>query len=114
MNDVALSINATMGKTAAARVDGLEAKVKASMKAVIDGDWMASNDDALFRAGVAGALLDVGSDSEDGQRLTSSIEFLKRFSAFLNAASAGLDVSPPDLSDEDPLPLMKWWHEVKG
>ena len=119
MNNAVLSINATFGKRAADEEGGgLEAKVKASMRAVIRENWMDTTDDGLFRAGLAGALQSVGIDTDDGQRLKRSIEHLKRFSAFLTAAQAGLSVDPegllPSEDEEKPLPVMGWWHEVRA
>lgn len=118
MTDNILAINATIGRSASATVEGLEAKVKASMRAVLDGNWMiVDNDDALFRAGLAGALLDVGADSDDGKRLTESIVVLRKISAFFTAAQAGLSIdlssALPEEGEEQPLPLLEWWHETK-
>jgi hypothetical protein len=116
--DVVLNINATFGARAAKEATGLENKVKASMRAVIRENWMATRDEELFRAGVGGALIDVGLDSEDGQRLERSILALKKFSAMLTAAQAGLSVNIesvlPGEGEEQPLPLMGWWHQVRA
>jgi hypothetical protein len=115
--DTVLAVNSTFGKQAAAGVDGLENKIKASMKAVLDSNFMTTDDDELFRAGIGGALLDVGMSTPDGQRIVASIDALKKFSAFMNAATAGLDVSldsVPFASPDDLLPLLGWWHEVKA
>ncbi len=113
MNDGVLAINSSIGCEASKNVQGLENKVRASMKAVISGNWMETKDEALFRAGIGGALLDIGVDSDDGKKLLNSVEALKQLSAFITASQAGLSVSPPDVP-EDILPLMGWWHEVKG
>lgn len=116
MNDAVLSINSTLGKRASAEVSGLENKVKASMRAVLKENWMETQDEALFRAGVAGALLDLGLDSDDGKRLRDSFLGMSRFAAMLNAAAAGIAVNmetvlPKD--GEEMLPLLGWWHDVK-
>ena len=116
--DVVLNINATFGARAAKEVTGLENKVKASMRAVIRENWMATRDEELFRAGVGGALIDVGMDSEDGQKLERSVKALAKFSAMLTAAQAGVSVDMasvlPGDGDEQPLPLLGWWHDVKA
>lgn len=117
-NNAVLMINANLGRRGAKDAVGLEAKVKASMRAVREGNWLETNDDALFSAGVGGALLDVGADSDDGRRLTASLDAMRKLIAFLNAAQAGLSVDatsvlPPD-DAELPLPLLGWWHETKG
>lgn len=113
MNDAVLSINATMGKGASEKAEGLEAKFKASAKAVIDGNWMEASDDALFRAAVGGVMLDVGKDSQEYQTLKNTIEQIQKFSAFLAAATRGLKVEIPDVDEVETVPLMKWWKEVK-
>jgi len=118
MNDAVLQINASLGQRASKEAIGLENKVKASMRAVIRENWMATRDEELFRASVGGALLDVGLDSDDGTRLQRSIDVLKKFSAVLTAAQAGLSIDPdswiPNEDDEAPLPLMGWWHAIKA
>jgi hypothetical protein len=117
MNDSITAINATLGKDAAAKEKGLEAKVKASMRAVIEGDWMADSEDGLFRAGVGGALLDVGKDSDEGKQILRAVEQIRKFNAWMAAAQAGLSVSTDGLIPEEGapelLPLMGWWREVK-
>lgn len=112
MNDAVLSINSSFGQRAAEQVEGLENKVKASMRAVIKENWMATDDDSLFRAGVGGALLDT-KDTPDGEKLLTSIQDLRAINAFFNANAVGLSVDFPTMS-EDPAPLMKWWQEVKA
>lgn len=113
--DAVLMINSQLGQRAAAEVSGIKNKVKASMRAVIRENWMATRDEELFRAGLGGALLDLGTESEDGKRLHSSIQAMRRFSAFLEAAQAGLSVDVESIKAEgEMLPLMKWWHEVKA
>ena len=111
MNDTVLMINASFGKSASQKEIGLENKIKASMKAVKEGNWMETNEDALFRSSLAGVYLDVGQTSEDGMRLTESVNALKSFNAFIAAAQAGLNPEVPKVSGEL-LPLMGWWHEL--
>lgn len=112
MNNITLSINASICRSAAKEVEGLENKVKASMRCVRKEDWMGSTDDELFRAAIGGALLDVGWDSEDGVKLVEAIEAIKSFNAFLSAAGMGLNPEVPEIA-EDILPLMRWWEETK-
>lgn len=120
MNDAVLNINATFGKRAAdAERGSLEAKVKASMRAVIRENWMETRDEGLFRAGLGGALLSVGMDSEDGRELQRSIERLKKTSGLLVALQSGvpvdLEAMLKEQENEAPVfPLMAWWHEVKA
>jgi len=114
MFDPALHLNATVGKAASAQVTGIENKVKASMRAVLRGNWLETRDEALFRAGVGGALLDVGKDSEEGQELSRSMETLRKHNALMVAADAGIAVKVLMSDDgKPPLPLLKWWREAK-
>lgn len=117
-NEAVLSINATLGKLAFEEAEGdLEAKVKASMRAVIRENWMATTDDELFRAGVGGALIGLKA-GPDYERVRRSMEALRRMSAALSAAQAGVSVDfgsvLPDEDEEQPLPLLPWFREVKA
>lgn len=117
-NNAIVMINANMDADAARKVEGLEAKVRASMLAVIKGDWMAADDDDLFRSGVGGAMIAVGEGTPKYAQLTASMKALQKFSAFLTANRAGLTVSIIDaLKKEDgepeTLPLTQWFREAK-
>ena len=115
-DNTVMLINARLGRDASAKEERLENKVKASMRAVIAGNWLTSDDDLLFRCGVARALLDVGQDSEDGKILASSVNALRRLSAALAAMELGVGVdlvaSLPG-SPDGVVPLPQWWEEVK-
>jgi hypothetical protein len=117
MNDAVLAINAALAADAVKEATGLENKIKAAMRAVIDKSWMDTNDDSMMRAALAAVLLDVGKDSPDYQRVVDSVEALRKFSAFLAASQAGLSVDIesvlPKEGDDPALPLVKWWHEAK-
>ena len=118
MNDAVLNINASLGARASKEATGLENKIKASMRAVIRENWMETRDEGLFRAGVGGALIDVGVASEDGQRIERSLRALAKFSAMLTAAQVGVSVDIasvlPGEGEEQLLPLMGWWHDMKA
>lgn len=117
MNDAVLTINATLGKQGFEEAEGdLEAKVKASMRAVLRDNWMATRDEELLRAGIGGALLAL-KEGPEYDRLVRSVEVLKKFSAAITAAQAGIGVDFSDIlpgeDEEQPLPLMAWFREVK-
>jgi len=116
MNLAVMSINAQLAARAVKEAVGLEAKIKAGMRAVIEQNFMDTNEDSMMQAALAAVLLDVGQDSEDSKRLTHSIDAVRKLSAFLTAAQAGLYVSLesalPD-ANAAPLPLIAWWHEAK-
>jgi hypothetical protein len=115
---VLISINAQLAERDVKAATGLENKIKAAMRAVLRENWMDTNDDSMMRAALAAVMLDVGKESEDYQRIVSSVEALRKFSAFLNAAQAGLSVditsALPAEDAEPPLPFVKWWHEAKA
>ncbi len=111
----AISIIAAMAHRHAAVVDGTaEEKIKAAMWMARKENWMLAPDEECFRGALAGALEAIGADTEDGKKLLASCEALKKFSAFLTAAQAGLSVEPPTVPEEGATwPLMGWWHESK-
>lgn len=116
MNMAVISINAQLAARDVKEAVGLEAKIKAGMRAVIRENWMDTNDDSMMRAALAAVLLDVGQDSEDGQKIVKTMDGLRKLSAILTAAQAGLSVNLSE-SDVDenfkPLPLIQWWKEAK-
>lgn len=118
MNMAVISINAQLAKSDVAEAVGLENKIKAGMRAVIRENWMDTNDDSMMRAALAAVLLDVGQDSEDGKRLLRTMDGLRKLSAMLTAAKAGLSVNleESDLPKEgdEPLPIIGWWHEARA
>ena len=115
MSDAILMINASYGKAAADNVEGLEAKVRASMRAVIRENWLTLDEDLLFRAGIGGAMLSVERGTDDYIMLEQSVAALRKFTAFLAASQAGISVDPADLpgGDDAILPLMQWWREAR-
>lgn len=118
MNMAVMSINAQLAARDVKEAVGLENKIKAGMRAVIRENWMDTNDDSMMRAALAAVLTDVGKDSPEYQRVVDSMDALRKLSAFLNAARAGLRVDIADAipkeGEEPPLPLMAWWHEAKS
>jgi hypothetical protein len=121
MNDASMAvmiINAQIVREDVAAVAGLENKIKAAMKAIIHKNWMDTNDNSMMRAALAAVLLDVGQDSEDGKLLLRTMDGLRKLSAIIAAAQAGLSVNleESDVPKEDDklLPLISWWHEAKA
>lgn len=117
-NDATLiAINAQLAERDVKAATGLENKIKAAMRAVVRENWMDTNDDSMMRAALAAVMLDVGKDSPEYARIVASVDSLRKFSAFLTAAQAGvsvdLDSVLPKEDAEQPLPLIAWWHEAK-
>jgi hypothetical protein len=112
----ALMINTAIGRSASKRETSLKNKVKASMRSVLEGNWLETKEDELFKASIGGALLDVGAESKKGELLIKSTEVLLRFSAAFEAAIAGVTVDFAAImkdGDDKCLPLLEWWEEVK-
>ena len=97
MNMAVMSINAQLAARDVKEAVGLENKIKAGMRAVIRENWMDTNDDSMMRAALAAVLTDVGKDSPEYQRVVDSMDALRKLSAFLNAARAGLRVDIADV-----------------
>lgn len=117
MNDhVVLQLNAAYGRKASSEAVGLEAKTKASMRAVLRENWVSTDETEQFHSAVLGVLLDVGKDSDDGQTVIRSMEALRKFEAAVRAAQSGVAVDFMSALPEDPaavLPLLEWWKSVK-
>lgn len=115
-NMAVMSINAQLAKRDVEEAVGLENKIKAAMKAVLRENWMDTNDDSMMRSALAAVLLNVGQDSEDGKTLLRSMDALRKLSAILTAAQAGLSVNLEhmDMPEEPYLALIPWWNEAKA
>ena len=111
MNDTGVAILADSGKRAAVSVEGLEAKLIASMKAVRADNWLALDNEAQFRAALGGVLISLP-EGEDKARLKTSISAIAKMNSFLQATSAGLTVELPDIPPGI-LPLIKMWADSK-
>lgn len=111
-----MSINAQLVQAEVAAAVGVENKIKAAMQGVIEKNWMDTDDDSMMRAALAAVLLDVGRDSDDGKRIVASMDSLRKLSALLAAAQAGLSVSlnDDDMPPDNLLPLIPMWHEAKA
>src|SRR4051794_36385796 len=109
MNDAILTINGNIGMLAVKKSDTLEQKVKASMLAVLEGNWLTSEDELLFRCGIAGVLFAVGKDSEEYKISVKSVKALRSVSTMLELAQSGnhtMSLNPADF--EEIVPLMAW------
>jgi hypothetical protein len=86
----------------------LEEKLRAAMELTKD-HWMAVDENERFQAAVGAVLCDAS--QEDKARIQAELQPLK----MLGAAAQGI---PVDFSQmvvpENPIGLMKLWHEVKA
>lgn len=111
--DNIMAINATLGASAAKKTVGtLEDRVKASMRAVLEGNWMETKQVKLFQAAIAGALMTCETGDEDWTRISDSLDALRKVGAFLELAKIGFKADMPELGAQSPLPLYEWWHAV--
>ena len=111
MNEAGVAILAASGWDAAVTVEGLEAKLMASMRAVRTDNWLALDNDSQFRAALGGVLLALP-DGKDKELLERSIRTFSKMNSYLSAAIAGLSVELPEF-DTDILPLIKMWEDSK-
>ena len=90
-------------------------RLRAAMENTKD-HWMCTDEDGRFLAACLAAV--DGGTEEDRERVLSEIENIRKFSAFIAAAEAGLKIdadSLPKVEDQkEPIGLMKLWREVKG
>jgi hypothetical protein len=108
-----MMINAEYGAEAArATVGTLEDRVKASMRAVLEENWMDRKQMTLFQAAMAGALMSCDSGDGDWHQIVDSLEALRKVGAFLELAKIGFKADMPPLGMNATLPLYVWWHEV--
>ena len=114
MSDVMLSLVVTECKSAVESChDSIEDKARAAMRVAKD-HWMVLDQDIQFRGAIGALLIHYGKDSPEYKRIASELDSLRKLSAILQAAQAGLSVnlSEDDVPKHEPLGLMKMWHEI--
>lgn len=121
-SDSVTFINMTFGKEAATKVVGLEAKIRASMRAVRKENWLEKDESKLFQAAIGGVMLNLydieqefpasAGDSGDLAKLKRAVAGFAKLTAYLEAVEQGLVVELPELHGQL-LPLFKWWVETK-
>lgn len=98
-----------------AKGDSIEDRFRSLLvpSVISEGCFLCSTDDEEFRAIVGGVMLSYGDGTPEFRRIEAEMQRMQKISAFLSAVQAGLDVSLPDKSDDEPEPigLMKLWHE---
>jgi hypothetical protein len=92
----------------------LEDRLRAAMSAT-RGHWLVTNEDEQFRCAVGAVMLSYGPDAPEFDRLSWEMEGIRKVSAMITAASAGLSVN---LSEDDfntkqyePIGLIAMWKE---
>lgn len=119
MNDTILMIVASEAKHAAEALGPdatIEARFNAAAKAVRN-HWMAPPEDTELRGAVAGVMMTYPKESVEFRRIEKEVKAIRRFSALISAAQAGLNVGLSEDEDEDdglePVKLMELWRGSK-
>lgn len=107
--DNLILIVATEAKSAGEGVEDFEAMSRACMKQAVN-HWMVTDDGQRFH-GACVAIYELADDTMK-ERVKHTLDMLRG----LSAASSGLpiDFSQMMAGDVEPLPLVKWWQEVKA
>lgn len=76
--------------------------------------WIETNEDAQFKSALAAAMLE--SDEADKDRITRSMDQLRKVSAVIGALQAGVPVDLEKMAEDKPaediLPLSRMWHDL--
>lgn len=108
-----MSINAMFGFNAAKETVGtIEDRVKASMRAVLENNYLENEQRRLFQASIAGALMTCETGDHDWHQLVDSMDAVYKVGAFLEVVKLGFKAGAPALGEHVTLPLVEWWHEV--
>ena len=91
----------------------IEDKARVAMEKAKD-HWMVFDHDVQFRGAIGALLVHYGKDSSEYERIASELDGLRKLSAILQAAQAGLSVNldKDDLPKHKPIGLMKMWQEI--
>jgi pyruvate-formate lyase-activating enzyme len=108
-----LSIIITEARSAATANGGSIADRFKAAARVTKNHWLVTNEDARFRGAVGGVMNSYGEGTPEYERLEKEIRMIRKYGAILAAASAGLEVSPPELEKGfEPIGLLNLWREV--
>jgi len=76
--------------------------------------WMVLDSEPQFGGALNAVLVKMGQDHPDKQRLTTEIELLGKFNAFLRAAQMGLSPDVPEVPEGfQAFGIRKLWEEVQ-
>jgi hypothetical protein len=88
-------------------------RIEKAMRACKD-HWMETDKQNQFRAALAAAMLE--SNEADKDRITRSMDSLRKVGALLGALTAGVPVDfealASEKTDDDILPLNRMWHAI--
>lgn len=80
-------------------------------------EWLEPDENNLFKYAVGGVMEYYGENSPEWDALKWEIHELDKFSAFIAAAKAGLEVHLPPMEEgtdkREPLGLLDMWRKIK-
>lgn len=98
---------------ACAGEQNLENRFRKSMAAARN-HWMAPNDQDQFKGAIGGVLMAKETTEPEKERINSTVRSLQAINAAINGVPVDLAAVLQRQEDgPEPLPLVKWWHEVK-
>lgn len=112
-DEVALSLIGTECKYACEGEPDFEKRVKKAMKPVAQGHWMFPDDDISFRGAIAGVLMATDTTEEEKARISHTLKGMRSLAALMNGVPVDLERLADDQKSMEPIPLVKWWNEVK-
>jgi hypothetical protein len=91
----------------------LEQRCRKAMKAAAN-HWMVTEDQQQFKGAIGAVLLAKETTEEEKARINATVRSLAAFNAMVSGVPVDLDAMIKN-ADEGPapIPLVKWWHEVK-
>lgn len=92
----------------------LEKRFRKSMAAAKD-HWMAPGDQDQFKGAIGGVLLAKETTDDEKNRINATVRALQAINAMINGVPVDLEAMVARQQEgPEPLPLAKWWHEVKA
>jgi hypothetical protein len=114
MNNNAMMIAITECLRTIGEAQGIEDRLKASMK-IAKHHWLVTAEDERFKAAVGAVMQSYGHGSPEWTQLEIELKALAQLSTMLNAAQQGMAIVPDsiELPPEGfkPIGLMKLWRE---
>ena len=111
-----LAIIATECKSACVGESNLEQRIRKAMAPVAHTHWMFPGDenaDLRFRGAIAGALLAPKTTETEKDQIKNTLKQLRSLSALISGVPVDLEAITKFQEENPPLPLMKWWHEIR-
>lgn len=112
-NQMMIAISETRGVLESVTGD-IKAKLTVAMRNTY-GHWIVTDEDEQFRSAVGAVMMHYGEGSDEFRRLEAEMRQIQKISAMIQAAQAGLSVSPPEIDESfEPIGLLGLWHKAKA